>query len=167
MSDATEPVVNFRVGQGLDVHAFGAGDHVVLGGVRIPHDHGLEAHSDGDVALHALCDALLGAAALGDIGQHFPPQDEQWRAANSSQLLADVVGLLRETDWRPVNADLTIACERPRITPHVPAMRAAIAPILGVAPDAVSVKATTTERLGFCGRGEGIAALAVVLIRRC
>jgi len=166
MSEVAETVVDFRVGQGLDVHAFGAGDHVVLGAVRIPHEFGLAAHSDGDVALHALCDALLGAAALGDIGQHFPPQDEQWRDADSSRLLADVVALLGAAGWRPVNADLTIACERPRIAPHVPAMRAAIAPILGVATEAVSVKATTTERLGFCGRGEGVAALAVVLIRR-
>jgi 2-C-methyl-D-erythritol 2,4-cyclodiphosphate synthase len=166
MNDATEPVVDLRVGQGLDVHAFGEGNHVMLGAVRIPHDRGLAAHSDGDVALHALCDALLGAAALGDIGQHFPPSDERWRDADSSHLLAAVVGLLEEQGWRAVNADLTIACERPRIAPHVLAMRAAIAPLLGLAADAVSVKATTTERLGFCGRGEGIAALAVVLIRR-
>ena len=166
MTDAVEPRVDWRVGQGLDVHAFGEGDHVMLGAVRIPHDRGLAAHSDGDVALHALCDALLGAAALGDIGRHFPPSEERWRGADSSGLLANVVGLLREQDWHAVNVDLTIACERPRIAPHVPAMRSAIAPILGLATDAVSVKATTTERLGFCGRGEGIAALAVVLIRR-
>jgi len=166
MNDATEPVVDLRVGQGLDVHAFGEGNHVMLGAVRIPHDRGLAAHSDGDVALHALCDALLGAAALGDIGQHFPPSDERWRDADSSHLLAAVVGLLEEQGWQAVNADLTIACERPWIAPHVLAMRAAIAPLLGLAADAVSVKATTTERLGFCGRGEGIAALAVVLIRR-
>lgn len=166
MSSAVEPVTDFRVGQGLDVHAFGEGDHVMLGAVRIPHDRGLAAHSDGDVALHALCDALLGSAALGDIGQHFPPGDERWRDADSSRLLADVVALVSEKGWRTVNADLTIACESPRIGPHVAAMRAAIAPILGLATDAVSVKATTTERLGFCGRGEGIAALAVVLIRR-
>jgi len=157
---------DFRVGQGLDVHAFGEGDHVMLGAVRIPHERGLVAHSDGDVALHALCDALLGAAALGDIGQHFPPRDEQWRGADSSHLLAGVVGLLEKQGWRAVNADVTIACEQPRIAPHVPAMRDAIAPVLGLTTDAVSVKATTTERLGFCGRGEGIAALAVVLIRR-
>jgi 2-C-methyl-D-erythritol 2,4-cyclodiphosphate synthase len=166
MSNAVEPVTDFRVGQGLDVHAFGEGDHVMLGAVRIPNDRGLAAHSDGDVALHALCDALLGSAALGDIGQHFPPGDERWRDADSSRLLADVVALLSEKGWRPVNADLTIACESPRIAPHIAAMRSAIAPILGLSTDAVSVKATTTERLGFCGRGEGIAALAVVLIRR-
>jgi 2-C-methyl-D-erythritol 2,4-cyclodiphosphate synthase len=166
MSKTAPPALDMRIGQGLDVHAFGAGDHVNLGAVRIPHERGLAAHSDGDVALHALCDALLGAAALGDIGQHFPPSEEQWRGADSKHLLADVVGMLAASGWQTVNADLTIACETPRIAPHVAAMRAAIAPILGVAQDAVSVKATTTERLGFCGRGEGIAALAVVLIRR-
>lgn len=166
MSDGVERVVDFRVGQGLDVHAFGDGDHVMLGAVRIPHDRGLAAHSDGDVALHALCDALLGSAALGDIGQHFPPRDQRWHGADSSRLLTAVVALLAENGWQAVNADLTIACEKPRIAPHISAMCAAIAPILGLPTDAVSVKATTTERLGFCGRGEGIAALAVVLIRR-
>ena len=155
----------FRIGQGFDVHAFGDGDHVVLGGVRISHERGLAAHSDGDVALHALCDALLGAAALGDIGLHFPPTDERWAGADSRALLAAVVALLDEKGWRTVNVDLTLVCERPKIGPHVAAMRAAIAPVLGIEKDAVSVKATTTERLGFCGRGEGIAALAIALIR--
>jgi len=153
-----------RIGQGFDVHAFGDGDHVMLGGVRIPHDRGLAAHSDGDVALHALCDALLGAAALGDIGRHFPPSDARWKGVDSRELLAAVCGLLAESGWRVVNADLTVVCERPRIGPHVAAMRAAIAAVLGIGTDAVSVKATTTERLGFCGRGEGIAALAVALL---
>ena len=157
--------MSLRIGQGFDVHAFGDGDHVVLGGVRIPHDRGLAAHSDGDVALHALCDALLGAAARGDIGQHFPPTDSRWAGADSRDLLAAVVALLDESGWRVVNVDLTLVCERPMIGPHVPAMRAAIAPVLGVEKGAVSVKATTTERLGFCGRGEGIAALAVALLR--
>jgi 2-C-methyl-D-erythritol 2,4-cyclodiphosphate synthase len=156
---------DLRIGQGFDVHAFGDGDHVVLGGVRIPHERGLAAHSDGDVALHALCDALLGAAALGDIGLHFPPTDERWAGADSRDLLAAVVALLDEKGWRVVNVDLTLVCERPKIGPHVPAMRAAIAPVLGLEKGAVSVKATTTERLGFCGRGEGIAALAVALLR--
>ena len=156
----------FRVGQGLDVHAFGPGDHVMLGAVRIPHERGLAAHSDGDVVLHALCDALLGAAALGDIGQHFPPDDERWRDADSRQLLSRVLERLAAHNWRPVNADITVACERPRLAPHVPAMREAIAGVMAVPADAVSVKATTTEKLGFCGRGEGIAALAVVLVRR-
>jgi len=155
-----------RVGQGLDVHAFGDGDHVMLGGVRIPYERGLAAHSDGDVVLHALCDALLGAAALGDIGHHFPPGDERWRNSDSRHLLARVLELLAEADWHPVNADITVVCERPRLAPQVPVMREAIARGMGVVLDAVSVKATTTERLGFCGRGEGIAALAVVLIRR-
>jgi 2-C-methyl-D-erythritol 2,4-cyclodiphosphate synthase len=158
--------LEFRIGQGLDVHAFSGGDHVMLGGVRIPHSKGLAAHSDGDVALHALCDALLGAAARGDIGQHFPPGDDQWLDADSTRLLAAVYRLLTQEGWQVVNLDLTIACEQPKIAPHVTAMREAIAAVLGLMVEAVSVKATTTEQLGFCGRGEGIAALAVVLISR-
>ena len=157
--------MSFRIGQGLDVHAFGEGDHVVLGGVRISHDQGLIAYSDGDVAIHALCDAMLGAIALGDIGQHFPPGDERWRDADSRELLAEVGRMLMERNWRPVNLDLTIACESPRIGPHVPAMRRTLAGILGIPDTTVSVKTTTTERLGFCGRGEGIAALAIVLVQ--
>ena len=156
--------MSLRIGQGFDVHAFTEGDHVMLGGVRIPHDRGLAAHSDGDVALHALCDALLGAAALGDIGRHFPPGEERWRGADSRELLAAVVRLLDEAGWRAENTDLTIVCEQPRIGPHVGAMREIIAGVLGLETTAVSVKATTTEKLGFCGRGEGIAALAVVLV---
>lgn len=162
----TSESMELRVGQGLDVHAFGPGDHVQLGGVRIPHERGVAAHSDGDVALHALCDALLGAVALGDIGQHFPPGDERWRNADSRDLLARVRGLLSERGWRTVNADITVACESPRLAPHIAAMREAIAGVLELPADAVSVKATTTEGLGFCGREEGIAALAVVLVRR-
>jgi 2-C-methyl-D-erythritol 2,4-cyclodiphosphate synthase len=158
--------LEYRIGQGLDVHAFAKGDHVMLGGVRISHSKGLAAHSDGDVALHALCDALLGAVALGDIGQHFPPGDEQWRDANSSLLLTRVGEMIDQDGWRTVNLDITITCEQPRIAPHVPAMRQAIAAALQIPLDAVSVKATTTEKLGFCGRGEGIAALAVVLVAR-
>lgn len=157
--------MKIRIGQGFDVHAFTPGDHVMLGGVRIPHDHGLEAFSDGDVALHALCDALLGAAALGDIGQHFPPGDEQWRGADSLELLSSVVGLLAEQGWSPVNLDVTIMCEAPKVSPYVPSMRETIGRALGLGTGAVSVKATTTEKLGFCGRGEGIAALAVALIQ--
>ena len=155
-----------RIGQGLDVHAFTDGDHVMLGGVRIPHSQGLQAYSDGDVALHALCDALLGAVALGDIGQHFPPGNEQWRDADSSLLLTAVHNMLGNEGWLVVNLDITIACEQPRIAPHVTAMREAIAGVLKTSTDRVSVKATTTEKLGFCGRGEGIAALAVVLVTR-
>ena len=154
-----------RIGHGFDAHRFEAGRPLVLGGVTIPHEAGLAAHSDGDVLIHALCDALLGAAARGDIGQHFPPTDARWAGADSRDLLAAVVALLDDSGWRVVNVDLTLVCERPRIGPHVPAMRAAIAPVLGVEKGAVSVKATTTERLGFCGRGEGIAALAVALLR--
>jgi 2-C-methyl-D-erythritol 2,4-cyclodiphosphate synthase len=157
--------MQFRIGQGLDVHAFTNGDHVMLCGVRLRHDRGLAAHSDGDVAIHALCDAMLGASALGDIGQHFPPGDEQWRGADSSLLLAKVRDLLAEQGWQLVNLDLTIACESPLIRPHVSDMRETLADLLGIPVSVVSVKATTTEQLGFCGRGEGIAALAVVLIR--
>lgn len=158
--------MDFRIGQGLDVHAFAEGDHVMLGGVRIPHSRGLEAHSDGDVALHALCDALLGAVAMGDIGRHFPPADDQWRNADSSYLLTRVNQMLVQDGWRVVNLDLTIACEQPKIAAHVQAMRETIAGVLQTPVDSISVKATTTEKLGFCGRGEGIAALAVVLIKR-
>ena len=157
--------MQFRIGQGLDVHAFTDGDHVMLCGVRLRHDRGLAAHSDGDVAIHALCDAMLGASAQGDIGQHFPPGDEQWRGADSSLLLAKVRDLLAEQGWQLVNLDLTIACESPLIRPHVSDMRETLADLLGIPVSVVSVKATTTEQLGFCGRGEGIAALAVVLIQ--
>ncbi len=157
--------MQLRIGQGLDVHAFSDGDHVMLCGVRLPHDRGLAAHSDGDVAIHALCDAMLGASAQGDIGQHFPPGDEQWRGVDSRVLLAKVRDLLAEQGWQLVNLDLTIACESPRIGPHVLVMRETLADVLGAPLSTVSVKATTTEKLGFCGRGEGIAALAIVLIQ--
>ncbi len=156
----------FRIGQGCDVHVFGEGDHVMLGGVRVPHDHGVVAHSDGDVVLHALCDAILGALALGDIGVHFPPSDERWRGADSLGLLRHCVGLAAERGWRLGNADVTVICEGPRVGPHAPLMRERIAEACGVALDAVSVKATTSEKLGFTGRGEGIAAQAVVLVIR-
>jgi 2-C-methyl-D-erythritol 2,4-cyclodiphosphate synthase len=154
-----------RIGQGLDVHAFTEGNHVMLAGVRIDHTQGLLAHSDGDVAIHALCDAMLGAVALGDIGQHFPPGDERWRDADSADLLAAVNNMLLTEGWQLSNLDLTIACESPRIGPHVDSMRETLSGILNVSRDIVSVKATTTEKLGFCGRGEGIAALAVVLVQ--
>jgi 2-C-methyl-D-erythritol 2,4-cyclodiphosphate synthase len=152
----------FRIGQGLDVHAFGPGDHVLICGVSIPHEFGLQAHSDGDVALHAVCDALLGAAGLGDIGRHFPDQDMDWAGADSRELLNRVMELLRQAGWAVNNADLTVVCEAPRLAPHVGAMRGILAAELGIDVSAASVKATSTERLGFCGRGEGIAALAVV-----
>jgi len=153
-----------RIGSGIDVHAFGPGDHVMLGGVRIAHDRGLVAHSDGDVLLHALCDALLGAAGLGDIGQHFPDSDPAYRGAASATLLASTLGKVAAAGLRLVNADLTLIGEAPRIAPHREAIRAALARALGVEATRVNVKATTTERLGFLGRGEGLAAEAVVLL---
>ncbi len=158
--------MNLRIGQGLDVHAFTTGDHVMLAGVRIPHHHALAAHSDGDVALHALCDALLGAATLGDVGLHFPPTGERWRGVSSVLMLQQVQELLRQQGWLVVNVDVTIACESPRISPHVLAMREATAAALKVDVNAVSIKATTTEQLGFCGRQEGIAALAIALLSK-
>lgn len=153
-----------RIGQGYDVHAFGDGDHIMLGGIRVPHSCGVLAHSDGDVILHALCDAMLGALSLGDIGQHFPPSDMRWKDADSSRFLAHCNSLLRERGWQVGNTDITVICERPKVGPHALAMRERIAAVLGVALDAVSVKATTSEKLGFTGRGEGIAAQAVVLL---
>ena len=158
--------MNPRIGQGFDVHAFGDGDHVVLGGVRIPHDRGLVAHSDGDVAIHALCDAILGALALGDIGVHFPPTDPRWAGADSREVLRHCASLAAGRGWRVGNADVTVIGERPKIAPHAAAMRANLADDLGIDPDAVNVKATTTEKLGFPGRGEGLAALAVALLVR-
>ncbi|MCF7221163.1 2-C-methyl-D-erythritol 2,4-cyclodiphosphate synthase [Marilutibacter chinensis] len=157
--------LNIRIGQGFDVHAFGEGDHVMLGGVRVPHAQGVVAHSDGDVVIHALCDAILGALALGDIGQHFPPSDPRWKGVDSSAFLRHCNALARERGWTLGNADLTVICERPKIGPHAQAMRETLAATLGVDIDAVSVKATTSERLGFTGRGEGIAAQAAVLLQ--
>jgi len=158
--------VTIRIGQGLDVHAFMPGDHVMLGGVRIPHHRGIEGHSDGDVALHALCDALLGALALGDIGRHFSSGDETWRGADSLDLLRRVYAMIQARGWSVGNVDLTIVCEEPKIAPFAEHMQGAIAAVLEIGVAAVSVKATTTERLGFCGRGEGIAAMAVALIQQ-
>ena len=155
-----------RIGIGYDVHAFGPGDHVMLGGVRVPHEQGVVAHSDGDVLLHALCDALLGALALGDIGQHFPPSDPRWKDADSRVMLRHVAGMVAEHGMHIANLDSVVVCEHPKLAPHVIAMRECIAEDLGMPVGAVSVKATTTERLGFTGRGEGIAAQAVVLLRR-
>lgn len=137
----------------------------MLGGVRIEHERGLAAHSDGDVALHALCDAMLGAAALGDIGRHFPPSDPDWAGADSRDLLRRVDLMLKHQGWSMVNADITLVCERPKIAPHAEQMKLNIAADLGIDAGDVSVKATTTEGLGFCGRGEGITALATVLIK--
>ena len=153
-----------RIGQGIDIHAFGPGDHVIVGGVRIAHTHGVVAHSDGDVAIHALCDAILGALALGDIGTHFSPSDERWRGADSRVFLRHCATLMRERGFTMGNADITIVCEAPKIAPHAAAMRAYLAADLGCDVGQVSVKATTSEKLGFSGRGEGIAAFAVVLL---
>ncbi len=158
--------IQVRIGHGFDVHAFGDGDHLMLGGVRVPHARGVLAHSDGDVALHALCDAMLGALALGDIGKHFPPSDDRWKGADSRAFVRHCDALLRERGWRVGNCDITVVCERPKVGPHAQAMREAIAAELDIAIDAVSVKATTTETLGFTGRGEGIAAHAVCLLVR-
>ena len=156
--------MSIRIGQGIDVHAFGEGDHVMLGGVRVPHDRGVVAHSDGDVVIHALCDAMLGALAMGDIGRHFPPSDPRWKDADSRTFLRHCNALVRERGWRVGNADVTVLCERPKVGPHADAMRVLLADVLEVDVDAVSIKATTTERLGFTGRGEGIAAQAVCLL---
>ncbi len=153
-----------RVGSGFDVHAFGPGDFLMLGGVRVPHARGVLAHSDGDVLLHALCDALLGAAGLGDIGEHFKDTDPQWRGADSALFVTRVCAMLRERGLAVRNADLTLIAQTPKLAPHRAAMRSRIASLLGIPPECVNLKATTTEGLGFLGRAEGIAAQAVVLL---
>ena len=153
-----------RIGQGFDVHALVAGRKLVIGGVEIPHDKGLEGHSDADVLLHAICDALLGAAALGDIGRHFPDTDARYRGADSRGLLREVARRVGAAGYRVVNVDATVIAQAPKLAPHMPAMVERIAADLGVAREAVNVKATTSEGLGYTGRGEGIAALAVALI---
>ncbi|MEZ5844203.1 MAG: bifunctional 2-C-methyl-D-erythritol 4-phosphate cytidylyltransferase/2-C-methyl-D-erythritol 2,4-cyclodiphosphate synthase [Hyphomicrobiaceae bacterium] len=157
-------VAYVRTGTGFDVHRFCGGDHVWLCGVRIAHTHGVEAHSDGDVGLHALTDALLGAIGDGDIGQHFPPSDPEWKGAASHLFLADAARRVRERGGRVSNVDVTILCEAPRIGPHREAMRARIAEVLGIEVERVGLKATTTERMGFTGRGEGLAAMAVATV---
>lgn len=155
-----------RIGQGFDVHAFGPGQHVVLGGVTIAHDKGLVAHSDGDVVIHALCDAILGALGLGDIGRHFPPSDARWKDVSSRHFLLHCAGLMIEQGYLLGNADVTVICESPKVGPHAEAMRQNLAADLGCVSTDINIKATTTERLGFTGRGEGIAAQAVVLLHR-
>jgi 2-C-methyl-D-erythritol 4-phosphate cytidylyltransferase/2-C-methyl-D-erythritol 2,4-cyclodiphosphate synthase len=156
---------DIRTGQGFDVHAFGEGDHVWLGGVKVPHDHGLVGHSDADVLLHALTDAVLGAIADGDIGSHFPPSDEKWRGASSDRFLRYAVERVALKGGRVAHVDATIMCERPKIGPHRDAIRERIAEIMDLPLDRVAVKATTTERLGFTGRQEGMAALAMATVR--
>jgi 2-C-methyl-D-erythritol 2,4-cyclodiphosphate synthase len=153
-----------RIGQGYDVHVFEAGDHVTLGGVRIPHSQGIRAHSDGDVLLHALCDALLGAAALGDIGLHFPDTDPRWRGADSRMFLRQVKELLAQRSFAIVNVDATVLAEAPRLGKHRETMRVNIASDLALALDCVNVKATTSEGAGFIGRREGLACHAIALI---
>ena len=154
-----------RTGSGFDVHAFAAGESLWLGGILIPHERGLSGHSDADVALHALTDALLGAIGAGDIGEHFPPSDPQWRGAASSRFLEHARSLVEQRGGRIDHVDVTIICEAPKIGPHKAAMRERIAGLLRLPPDRVSIKATTTERLGFTGRGEGIAAQAIATVR--
>ncbi|KAA0683961.1 bifunctional 2-C-methyl-D-erythritol 4-phosphate cytidylyltransferase/2-C-methyl-D-erythritol 2,4-cyclodiphosphate synthase [Roseomonas genomospecies 6] len=156
---------DIRTGTGFDVHRFAEGDHVTLCGVRVPHSHALDGHSDADVGLHALTDAILGALCAGDIGSHFPPSDPQWRGADSALFLKHAAELVTARGGRIAHVDVTIICERPKVGPHREAMTARVAEILGMPADRVSVKATTTERLGFTGRGEGIAAQAVATVR--
>lgn len=153
-----------RIGQGFDAHALKAGRKLVIGGVTIPHDRGLDGHSDADVLLHAICDALIGAAALGDIGRHFPDSDPKYKGVDSRELLRETAALLARSGWRVVNVDATIIAQEPRMAPHIAGMVANIAADIGVPPRDVNVKAKTTEKLGFTGRAEGIAAEAVALL---
>lgn len=153
-----------RIGQGFDVHRLVEGRKCVIGGVEIAHDKGLDGHSDADVLLHAICDALLGAAALGDIGKHFPPTDDRYKGIDSRTLLRHVVGLLADKSYQVGNIDATVICEAPRLSAHTESMRANIAEDCVISVDQVNIKATTTEKLGFTGRGEGIAAEAICLI---
>jgi 2-C-methyl-D-erythritol 4-phosphate cytidylyltransferase/2-C-methyl-D-erythritol 2,4-cyclodiphosphate synthase len=161
---ALEAGMDVRTGQGFDVHAFCEGDHVTLCGVRVPHSRGLLGHSDADVGMHALTDAIYGALAAGDIGRHFPPSDPQWKGADSRIFLDHAATLARARGYRIANADVTLICERPKIGPHAAEMAARLAEITGIPADRVGVKATTSERLGFTGREEGIAALASVTL---
>ena len=158
--------MDLRIGNGFDVHALVAGRKLILGGVTIPWDRGLDGHSDADVLLHAVCDAILGALALGDLGAHFPDTDPKWKGADSRMLLRQVMALASHDGWKIGNLDATVIAQAPKLAPHVAAMRANLAADLGCALEDVGVKATTTEHLGFTGRGEGIAAFATVLLAR-
>ncbi len=162
MAEALLTAWETRIGHGFDVHRFKEGAFVCLGGIQIPHTRGVDAHSDGDVILHALTDALLGAAAAGDIGQHFPPSDPKWKNASSDRFVLHALELLRARGGQVVNADITVLCEAPKVGPHRDAIRANVARLLGVDEARVNIKATTTEKLGALGRGEGLAAEAVV-----
>lgn len=161
---AGKEIMKFRIGQGFDVHAFAAGRKLVLGGIEIPYSLGLAGHSDADVLIHAVCDALLGAAGLGDIGRHFPDTDARYAGADSCELLAEVMRKLQAAGWELGNVDATVIAQKPKLAGHIPAMQARLAEVLGVEVGAVNIKATTTEGLGFTGREEGIAAQAVVLL---
>jgi 2-C-methyl-D-erythritol 2,4-cyclodiphosphate synthase len=156
--------MNMRIGQGFDAHALVKGRKLIVGGVDIPHDKGLAGHSDADVLIHAVCDALLGAAGLGDIGTHFPDSDARYKGIDSRKLLREVAQLLARNRFRAVNIDATIIAQAPKMAPHIPAMRAHLAADLDIAADCVNIKAKTTEKLGFVGRGEGMAAEAVALV---
>lgn len=158
--------MTIRVGQGVDVHPFKEGRDLVLGGVPIPHDRGLEGHSDADAVIHALCDALLGTLALGDIGRHFPPSDPRYKGKDSRFFLREVTALIGSHGYRPHQVDVTILAERPKISPHVPAMVKELASCMEIDPSDISIKATTTERMGFTGREEGIAVWAVATVRK-
>ncbi len=158
--------MNIRVGQGFDVHAFAAGRPLILGGVQVPFHLGLAGHSDADVLIHAVCDALLGAAALGDIGRHFPDTAPALENIDSCHLLQRVMQLLAGARWSICNVDVTVIAQQPRLAPYIPAMQERLANVMGIATDAINIKATTTERLGFTGRGEGIAAQAVALLQQ-
>ena len=155
-----------RIGQGYDAHKFKDGDHIIIGGVTIPYEKGMAAHSDGDVALHALCDALLGAAALGDIGKHFPDTDPSLKGVDSRILVRDVAAKLKALNYMVANVDVTIIAQAPKMAPHIPLMRECIAADLGIVVDCVNVKATTTEKMGFEVRGEGISSMAVALVEK-
>ena len=159
-------MTNLRMGHGYDVHRLTAGRPLILGGVHVPYDRGLDGHSDADVLTHAVMDALLGAAALGDIGQHFPDNDPEYAGADSLQLAQHVARIMREKGWKIVNIDSTLLCQKPKLAPYIPAMRENLAAAFGMPVDAVSVKATTEEHLGFTGEGLGIAAHAVALIEK-
>jgi 2-C-methyl-D-erythritol 2,4-cyclodiphosphate synthase len=162
----SDRIAGLRVGSGIDIHAFGPGDSVMLAGLRVPHTHGIVAHSDGDVLLHALVDALLGAAGLGDIGMHFPDTDPRWRGADSARFVQHACGLLEQRGYRVVNADLTLLAQVPKIAALRESMRERVAQLLSLPPELVNIKATTPEHLGFIGRKEGLAAIASVLIEQ-
>ena len=162
-----QKMIPFRIGNGFDVHAYGPGEFITLGNVQIAFKHGFIAHSDGDVLIHAICDALLGACALGDIGQHFPPTDKRWKDCDSVVFLKHCQQLITTTGYQIGNIDCTLIAEKPKIKPHVLSIRTRLAEILGIALNQISIKATTTEQLGFTGRGEGMAAQATCLLTSC